>query len=692
MSDSEVDFEPESQNPSNPQLFEKHAQVLQTGSFFAVQLSLQTLLEVDFTEKKLRASFFTSNANSNLILLFRPTRFSSNINEQQLNIVIEKAYQLATKLAVDDFAIQKLSEKLELTIETIQIPQIQSVAVEFLSKIAKNPQIRTDFYSYNNIITQLLKQCVQAMFTYNVVSRVFKPVKNVPQTQVQLLNSILNAILQLANSHQYRQHFRSNSMNLLTQLLYSQNQQIKHTTTQILRKLLQVGNIHFLLPHLPHFNSLLQPSETPEFLYSASHILVKIALLGDGDRILTDSGAIQPIIQLFNVEERKIKIAACKVIIGISEQNDVINVKICDTLCLGGVISVLSEACASNFDDKTLLTLLLHALANMCCSQQCQSATRQNFRLHELLVKCISQLDSGVIRYGTLAISNVCAHSAAQKQSAGSLTTSNYFLRENAIYELFSLMMRLVERMYQFSAQEVISCLYGVAEALSTLISDAQIAQKTGIELSNIFQILVKAFKLTEDQKTRASLLKLTANLSKSAENAQIFLEHKIVDFIAFLALEAQISKFPLLQQNVCSAISTISFSAPSYRSSMNKFYGDGSVLSEFGRRGIVGVVCGFLAIDKKEKLSLSEYQTAKNAVSAVCSLSRCCRNCLLMWKEGIVEKLLYCIQIGDNEMKNEAARAIRGVRKGLQGVGECYSKILSDCGGVEGQLIGMYQ
>ena len=114
------------------------------------------------------------------------------------------------------------------------------------------------------------------------------------------------------------------------------------------------------------------------------------------------------------------------------------NAAICSTLCLNGAISVLQEGIlnraaaaaeistgitsavemtnavgsneSSTIDDE-LLALLLHALAHLCVSRDCQAATRSARDLHDKLVGLLDSRKAEALRWASQSIAEMCHHS-----------------------------------------------------------------------------------------------------------------------------------------------------------------------------------------------------------------------------------------------------------------------------------------
>lgn len=384
----------------------------------------------------------------------------------------------------------------------------------------------------------------------------------------------------------------------------------------------------------------------------------------------------------------------------------------------GGATSINAELPLSTWSNLT--SWLLHALANICPSEHIVPVLKKNNQILRTLLGLTGSCNPCVIRWACQCLANLAKHAEIAKilYEIGSLDV------------LFSVLKRCIEDSAleeDYGKLAKAAIVASAAEALTGVLEDPKIAAIAGRSVTGIFGLLIQGLKTVANGNARAWLCGVIARLAKERENSIVLLEHRAVDYLSFLCLEASQlldSHDFTFREQICLAVANLCFSSPFYRqgrqdlqddvqlepseqykkrsskqyqmynlfqqeyAKYGQCYGDGNVIVEFGRRGVVSAICTFLTPislgEHVQKVSLQEFQCLRAAAYVAHALSVVGRNAILMYKERSIDKLLYLIAIGDKATQTSAANAIRCIRT------EIFS-MLSVLKKYKGTRIGVY-
>lgn len=384
-----------------------------------------------------------------------------------------------------------------------------------------------------------------------------------------------------------------------------------------------------------------------------------------------------------------------------------------------GAASLNAEVPLSTWSNLT--SWLLHALANICPSEHIVPILKKSNQLLRTLLGLTGSCNPCVIRWACQCLANLAKHSEIAKSlyEIGSLDV------------LFSVLKRCIENSAleeDYGKLAKAAIVASAAEALTGVLEDPKIAAIAGRSVTGIFGLLIHGLKTVANGTARAWLCGVIARLAKERENSIVLLEHRAVDYLSFLCLEASqlLDSYDFtFREQVCLAVANLCFNSPFYRQGRQNLqedsaqidssdhprkrsakqqqmynlfqqeyakygqcYGDGNVIVEFGRRGVVSAVCTFLTPvslgEHVQKVSLQEFQCLRAAAYVAHALSTVGRNAILMYKERSIDKLLYLIAIGDKATQTSAANAIRCIRT------EIFS-MLSVLKKYKGSRVGVY-
>ncbi|EFO64221.1 Hypothetical protein GLP15_2022 [Giardia lamblia P15] len=384
-----------------------------------------------------------------------------------------------------------------------------------------------------------------------------------------------------------------------------------------------------------------------------------------------------------------------------------------------GATSLNDEMPLSTWSNLT--SWLLHALANICPSEHIVPILKKSNQMLRTLLGLTGSCNPCVIRWACQCLANLAKHPEIAKilYEIGSLDV------------LFTVLKRCIENSAleeDYGKLAKAAIVASAAEALTGVLEDPKIAAIAGRSVTGIFGLVIQGLKTVANGTARAWLCGVIARLAKERENSIVLLEHRAVDYLSFLCLEASqlLDSYDFtFREQVCLAVANLCFSSPFYRQGrqglqgddtnidssshlkrrsakqqqmFNLFqqeytkygqcYGDGNVIVEFGRRGVVSAVCTFLTPvslgEHVQKVSLQEFQCLRAAAYVAHALSTVGRNAILMYKERSIDKLLYLIAIGDKATQTSAANAIRCIRT------EIFS-MLSVLKKYKGSRVGVY-
>lgn len=384
-----------------------------------------------------------------------------------------------------------------------------------------------------------------------------------------------------------------------------------------------------------------------------------------------------------------------------------------------GATSLNDEVPLSTWSNLT--SWLLHALANICPSEHIVPILKKSNQMLRTLLGLTGSCNPCVIRWACQCLANLAKHPEIAKilYEIGSLDV------------LFTVLKRCIENSAleeDYGKLAKAAIVASAAEALTGVLEDPKIAAIAGRSVTGIFGLLIQGLKTVANGTARAWLCGVIARLAKERDNSIVLLEHRAVDYLSFLCLEASqlLDSYDFtFREQVCLAVANLCFSSPFYRQGrqnlqdsdtqvdssshpkrrsakqqqmFNLFqqeyakygqcYGDGNVIVEFGRRGVVSAVCTFLTPvslgEHVQKVSLQEFQCLRAAAYVAHALSTVGRNAILMYKERSIDKLLYLIAIGDKATQTSAANALRCIRT------EIFS-MLSVLKKYKGSRVGVY-
>lgn len=826
-------------------LFEKHAHAIATGTPNAVMLSLSTLHNADFSTERARNQFYQTGGHQALISLLTLNRQAdlgpasghivSLIQTENLRLILKLvAYDNVSRalfagpisqtpeqynkqvfqrrsnpegINYEDYSYVNLDAGVPIYTSLVFNESLghqnRVLATKILIDICKITLGRRVFCHLGGpqSICKCLEASIPILFVGNIFTNQLKPNKDCDPERLQLVSLLLLLCYHLCSSGTARKLLRQagfvallctlvdhTEVELYEPCMLCMSKLVIHNNQAVLQELIATPNT------ISRICSLLLPAASTQLLRASALVLAKVANMPRGDVVVTESGGIQPLINMLTVDDTNTLMAACQVIVGISSKPSAyegdpdaaeasifsINHMIAQDLIAKKVLvhiqALLEKAGMEAVDvpppgtsrarlyrvqddvsrdlfDVTvepkkpgpsrphsqqrhvpsqasleredvdqgkggltepidrplsnwanLTSWLLHALANVCPSESIVPHFKKNTQLLKILLGLAGSCNPCVIRWACHCLANLAKHTevARSLQELGALDI------------LFSLLKRCIDNddfENEFGSLAKAVIVSSASEALTGILEDTRVARAVGQSMGGIFDLVIHGLKTITNGTARAWLCGVVACLAKDYSNALILLEYRIVDYISYLCLEASQlldSVDFTLREQICLAISNICTVAPFYRSGrgdgdedegpkrgrsrrrcekryenpqqqhmyqllQNEYakygecYGDGNVLVEFGKRGVVAAVCTFLAPvsmgEHVQKVSLQEFQCLRAAATAAFALSGVGRNALLFYREGCVERLLYLIAIGDKATQASAANAIRSIR-----------------------------